>query len=164
MNKDLKDRVYKIPENILERISKTLMNLRGEYGEGKHRADKLMADRTVNYGQLKKIIHELKNIDKVKDRVRYNLYGGELMERWANTFLQGERDMVSNAKDSRKQADNIGGITGERSNSHLKKHKKKSSMLPPLNMMKSNSHKTSVSSLTSMKLFEEIEKIKKLML
>ena len=47
------------------------------------------------------------------------------MEKWANTHLNGERDLISNSKDSRKRADNIGGLTGERKNSHLKKHTKK---------------------------------------
>ena len=116
-----------------------------------------------NYGQLKKIIHELKNMDKIADRVKYDLAGGDLMEKWANQFLQGERDLVSNRKDGRKQADDISSMTGERKNSHLKKHTKKASWLPPTNLVKSNSHKNSISSIKLGSLFEqEIEKIKKL--
>ena len=76
----------------------------------------------------------------------------------------GERDVISNRKDGRKQADDIGGITGERKNSHLKKHSKKPDFLPPLNMMKSNSHKSSISSIKLSGLFEQLERIKKLML
>jgi hypothetical protein len=86
------------------------------------------------------------------------------MERWAKQFLQGERDLISNQKDSRKRADDIGAITGERKNSHLKSHSKKASWLPPLNLVKSNSHKNSITSLKMGKLFEEVERIKKLML
>lgn len=47
------------------------------------------------------------------------------MEKWANQHLQGERDLVSNIKDGRKRADDISAMTGERKNSHLKKHTKK---------------------------------------
>ena len=49
-------------------------------------------------------------------------------------------------------------------NSHLKKHSKKPDFLPPLNMMKSNSHKSSISSIKLSGLFEQLERIKKLML
>ena len=164
MNKDLKHRVFDIPQNILDKINHTINGLNGQHFHGLNRAQKLLNDKQVKYGQLKKIIHDFQNVDKVNDRIRYDLYGGELMERWAKQFLQGERDLISNKKDSRKRADDIGGITGERKNSHLKSHSKKPDWLPPTNLVKSNSHKTSVSSLKMGKLFEEVERIKKLML
>jgi hypothetical protein len=163
MNKELKDRIFDVPEHVLEKISHTVMHLNGKYVHGKDRAEKLLKDRKVKYGQLKRIIHDLSTIDKVRDQVRYNLYGGEVMEKWANTYLQGERDLVSNKKDSKMRADNIAGAGG-RSNSHLKSHSKKFSFVPKLNFMKSNSHKNTASAMSSMKLFEEINKIKNLML
>ena len=163
MNKELKDRVFDIPQNILDKINHTMIGLNGENVNGIMRAKTLLNDKKVNYGQLKKIIQELKNMDKVTNRLKYDLAGGELMERWANQFLQGERDLVSNRKDGRKQADDISSMDGERKNSHLKKHTKKSSWLPPTNLVKSNSHKNSISSIKLGSLFEqEIEKIKKL--
>jgi hypothetical protein len=164
MNKELKDRVFDIPQHILDKINHTISGLNGQHFHGLNRAQKLLNDKKVKYGQLKRIIHDFKNVDKINDRVKYDLHGGELMEKWAGQFLQGERDLVSNRKDSRKRADDIGGITGERKNSHLKSHSKKPDWLPPTNLVKSNSHKTSVSSLKMGKLFEEVERIKKLML
>ena len=162
MNKDLKDRVFDIPQNILDKINHTIMGLNGEHAKGLDRAQKLLTDKKVKYGQLKSIIHDIKNIDRNNDRLKFDLMGGELMEKWANTHLNGERDLISNSKDSRKRADNIGGLTGERKNSHLKKHTKKPSFLPPVNLVKSNSHKSSITPITSLGLFEEVEKIKKL--
>ena len=164
MNKELKGRVFNLPQNILDKINHMIIGLNGQHMDGLNRAKKLLSDKTVNYGQLKRIIHDLKNIDKTNDRVKYDLCGGELMEKWSEQHLQGERDLVSNRKDSRKRADDIGGITVERKNSHLKSHSKKADWLPPTNLVKSNSHKTSVSSLKMGKLFEEVERIKKLML
>jgi hypothetical protein len=140
-----------------------VIGLNGEHFHGLNRAKKLLSDRKVKYGQLKRIIHDLKNIDKINDRVRYDLYGGELMEKWSEQHLKGERDLVSNKKDGRKQADDIGGIDGERKNSHLKSHSKKASWLPPTNLIKSNSHKNSISSVKLTGLFEQVERIKKLM-
>jgi hypothetical protein len=163
MNKELKGRVFNIPQNILDKINHTIVGLNGQHMHGLNRAQKLLNDKTVKYGQLKRIIHDLKNTDKIADRVKYDLAGGDLMEKWANTYLQGERDMVSNAKDSKMQSDNIAG-EGSRKNSHLKKHTKKPSFTIPVNLMKSNSHKTSISAMSSLKLFEEVERIKKLML
>jgi nitrous oxide reductase len=164
MNKELKLRVFDIPQNILDKINHTVIGLNGEHFHGLNRAKKLLSDRKVKYGQLKRIIHDLKNIDKINDRVRYDLYGGELMEKWSEQHLKGERDLVSNKKDGRKQADDIGGIDGERKNSHLKSHSKKASWLPPTNLIKSNSHKNSISSVKLTGLFEQVERIKKLML
>jgi nitrous oxide reductase len=141
-----------------------VIGLNGEHFHGLNRAKKLLSDRKVKYGQLKRIIHDLKNIDKINDKVRYDLCGGELMEKWSEQHLKGERDLVSNKKDGRKQADDIGGIDGERKNSHLKSHSKKASWLPPTNLIKSNSHKNSISSVKLTGLFEQVERIKKLML
>lgn len=160
MNKNLKDNVYDIPLNILNTINFSLQKLNGKYVYGVKRAKKLLNDKKVNYGQLKKIIHELKNMDKIKDNVKYNLAGGDSMLIWSQQFLQGERDIVSSRKKSRKNSDEIGGI--ERNNSYLKKHNKKTNFKIPTNLIKSNSEKTSVSGLVSNGIFEEINKIKKL--
>jgi hypothetical protein len=164
MNKELKLRVFDIPQNILDKINHTITGLNGEHFHGLNRAKKLLSDKKVKYGQLKRIIHDLQKIDKINDRVRFDLCGGELMEKWSEQHLKGERDLVSNKKDGRKQADEIGGISGERKNSHLKSHTKKASWLPPTNLIKSNSHKNSISSVKLTGLFEQIERIKKLML
>jgi len=164
MNKDLKHRIFDIQQNILDKINHTVVGLQGKNVHGIQRAKTLLNDKKVKYGQLKRIIHDIQNIDKIKDRVRYDLCGGDLMEKWSNQFLDGERDMVSNRKDSKKNADSMGGITGQRKNSHLKKHSKKFSYKIPVNLIKSNSHKSSISPITSFGLFEEIEKIKKLII
>jgi nitrous oxide reductase len=164
MNKELKGRIFDIPNDILNQINHTVVGLNGKHIHGVMRAQKLLTDKKVKYGQLKRIIHDLKNIDKIADRVKYDLAGGYLMEKWANTHLQGERDLVSNRKDSKKNADEMGAITGERKNSHLKKHTKKFGFKIPTNLVKSNSSKSSISPITSLGLFEEINRIKKLML
>jgi hypothetical protein len=131
---------------------------------GIQRAKKLLTDKKVKYGQLKRIIHDLQNMDKINNKVKYDLAGGDLMEKWAKQFLQGERDLISNRKDGRKQADEISGLTGERKNSHLKKHTKRFGFKIPVNLVKSNSDLNSISSIKLTGLFEQVERIKKLML
>ena len=163
MNKELQPKNFNIPQEILDKINHHVTSLNGQHVHGLNRAKKLLADKTVKYGQLKRIIHDLQSIDKVKDVRRYELAGGKEMEDWSKQFLQGERDLISNKKDSKQTAQNIAG-TGEEKNSHLKTHSKKPDFLPPTNMVKSNSHKSSISAVSSMKLFEEVELIKNLML
>ena len=162
MNKELKGRVFNVPQDILDKINHTIVGLNGQNVRGIQRAKKILQDKSVKYGQLKRIIHDIQNIDKIKDRLKYDLCGGDLMERWANQHLQGERDLISNRKDSKKNADEMSSMTGERKNSHLKKHTKKFSFKIPTNLIKSNSHKSSISPITSLGLFEEVDKIKKL--
>jgi hypothetical protein len=164
MNKDLKHRIFDIPQNILDKINHTVHGLNGIHVQGIQRAKRLITDKKVKYGQLKRIIHDLQNMDIGAERQKYDLAGGDLMKNWGMKFLDGERDLILSRKEGRKNADSMSAMTGERKNSFLKKHSKKPDFLPPLNMMKSNSHKTSVSSLGIGKLFEEINKIKKLML
>ena len=58
----------------------------------------------------------------------------------------------------------MSSMTGERKNAYLKKHTKSDlSFKIPTNLIKSNSYKTSISPLIDMKLFEHIERIKKLL-
>lgn len=162
MNKDLKGRIFDIPQNILDKINHTVTIIGDKYERGINRAKKLLQDKKVKYGQLKRIVHDLKNIDKIKDRLKYDLCGGDLMDAWSKQFLEGERDLIRNRKESKKRADDIGGIKDQRKNSFLKKHSKKPDFLPPLNLIKSNSDKSSITPLKNMKLFEETNKIKKL--
>ena len=164
MNKDLKGKIFDVPQDILDKINHTMVGLNGQNVRGIQRAKKLLQDKSVKYGQLKRIIHDIQNMDKTNDKVKFDLCGGDLMEKWAVTHLEGERDLLKNNKKSKKRADEIGGTTGMRKNSYLGGHEKKFSFKIPVNLIKSNSQKTSIAdfSSSSMKLFEEIEKIKNL--
>jgi hypothetical protein len=162
MNSKLKDRVYNLPQNIIEKINITINSLNGEYVDGIDRAKKLLNDKTVNYGQLKRIIHDMKNMDKETESLRYNLCGGDLMEKWSNQFLTGERNQVKNNKEMTRISTEIGGV--DRKNPYLKSHeKKKFKMFDASSINKKNSDKTSVSPIiSSVGIFEEIERIKSL--
>jgi hypothetical protein len=164
MNKELKNREFDLPQNILDKINHTVTGLNGQNVHGVMRAKKLLTDRKVTYGQLKRIIHDIQSMNKVDDRIRYDLAGGDLMNIWSKQYLKGERDLIQNRKEGRKQADDISSTTGERKNSFLKKHTKKFGFKIPTNLVKSNSDLNSVSSLKVQSLFEQLDRIKKLML
>jgi len=123
MNKELKGREYNLPPDIIKHLNSQLQ-ISSTDTVGTNRAKELIQSGKVNYGQLKRILHDLKNVDKLSEPQK------------------------------------MGGISGERKNSFLKKHSKKPDFLPNLNFVKNNSFK---SPITSLGLFEEIERIKNLM-
>lgn len=159
MNSELQGREYELPENVIRHLNVQLSTSSNDT-QGINRAKNLIQTGKVNYGQLKRILHDLKSVDKVNNPQTYNLYGGEPMETFGWSVLPQDRDQITNRKEGRKNADEMGGITGERKNSYLKKHSKKPDFLPNLNMVKNNSLKPTISSFG---LFEQIERIKKLM-
>ena len=162
-NSQLMGREFPMPPNLVEYINKCIHQYAND-AEGVMRAKNLISTGMVNYNQLKKILHEMKYMDKEKDYVRYNLYGGNMMETWGWTILTGERNSINQNKSSRKSADNVGGINDMRQNPYLSGHTKKDVNTVPTNVMKSNSDKTSVSSLNlTSKLFEQLTIMKKLM-
>ena len=158
MNSQLKDNIYDIPQNILNLINHTLTGLNGQNVIGVDRANNLLTTKKVTYSQLKKIIHELTYIDKNKERLKYNLMGGDLMLFWSKQFLNSEREFIKNKKESSNISNEIGSI--DRKNPFLKKHQKKDNYNITNPTINTNSKKSTASSL---KLFEEINRIKKLM-
>ena len=161
MNSKLRKRVFDIPQNILDKIRHTITGLGDMHVHGRNRAERLLKDKKVKYGQLKRIIHDLENMDIGSDKVRYDLYGGKEMIDWSTKFLDGERQLIKDKKDA---SANINKNTGvERKNPFLKKHTKKTdSVIPRFELgIKSNSQKSVVSPLKVSTLFEEIKRIKK---
>lgn len=158
MNKDLVNREFYLPANILAHIEQSLSNDHKGI-EGGDRANELIRNKKVTYGQLKRLLHDMKTMDKENESIKYNLYGGEPMETWGWMTLNGERKQILNKKNATKTSHNITGKLGIK-NPFNKTHKKKSTFNIPLNPLKSNSDKTSVSKLISGPLFEEINRIK----
>lgn len=162
MNSELKDKVYKLPPHLV-----TFLKNQPEI-EGLKRNKNLLEDGTVTYGQLKRILHDLKKMNKLTDLKRYNYYGGDEMLNWGLNFLNGERGQVKNSKEATKIANDIAGLSGERENPSLKKHTK-NTLSPKISVndiTKPNSEKftnSSMFSAKSLKLTEQIKRIKKLM-
>lgn len=157
MNSQLKDDIYEIPEEILRKMYETYQMVTDENACGMKRAKKLLIDKKVNYNQLKRIIHDIKYLDKEKQPIRYSLYGGELMEKWALNFLNQQRKRVKDQKHSRLQADDIGQI--DRKNAYNQTHKKKNNYNTNTDYIKSNSDSSVISSIGIM---EEVDRIKTL--
>jgi hypothetical protein len=160
MNSELKDRVFKLPQNVMNFLRQQ------KDVEGITRNKHLLEKGAVTYGQLKRILHDLRNTNKTGDPIRYNLYGGDLMRNWGMTTLTNERNLIKDRESATRIANDIAGLTGERKNPSIRR--KKSSFLPnikfsvPTNLNKSNSSSFSFASLFSpkaLKLFEESQEV-----
>jgi len=162
MNSELKDRVYVIPLNVMEFLKKQkdIPQL--------DRNEHLLKDGTVKYGQLMRILHDMREV-KMSNPIAYNFYGGELMYNWGKNAIQGDANQIKNSKESTKIANDISGLSGERQNASIKRHTKNtlSPKINPNDVSKPNSEKytnSSMFSAKSTKLFEQINRIKKLMI
>ena len=162
MNSELKDRVYIIPPHVISFLKnqKDIPQL--------DRNEHLLKDGTVKYGQLMRILHDMRKV-KMSNPVAYNFYGGELMYNWGKNIIQGDVNQIKNRKDATKISNDISGLSGERKNASIKRHTKNtvSPKINPNDITKPNSEKftnSSMFSAKSMKLFEQISRMKKLMI
>jgi hypothetical protein len=165
MNSHLKDRVFNIRPDVLDFLKKQ------KDIPGLKRNKNLLEKGQVTYGQLKRILHDLKGINKFKEPDKYNYYGGDLMRNWGIMILTNERNLINNREEATRIANDIAGLSGDRKNPTIKRHRK-NTLSPKISVNdivkpKSNSEKftnSSIFSAKSMKLFEQINRMKKLML
>lgn len=160
MNSQLNGKLYNIPQYVLDFILNEIEK-QNKHVDGIDRARRLLKDKHVNYNQLKRILHDMKYCDKEKDIEKYNLWGGEVFENWGKTILNNDREFIKDKKSARQTADNI--TTIKRKNSFLKTHTKKDKGMKNFDFLKSNSDKNYVAPLMSLGLFEEINRINKIM-
>ena len=119
MNSELKDRVFDLPKNVLDFLKqqKDIPEL--------DRNEHLLNTGQVTYGQLKRILHDLKRINKNANLAQYNFYGGDLMKNWGMMTLTNERNLINDREAATRIANDISGLSGERKNASIKRHTKK---------------------------------------
>lgn len=157
MNKELENQIFPIPPNVLNFLKQQPES--SSIDRTKHLLDNGM----VTYGQLKRILHDMKVMDKKADPQRYNLYGGQPLEDWGKSILKQNRDTIKNNKESKKIADDL---TGDRKNAYNKSHTTSFTPKVGVNDVTKGSEKwtgQSMFSAGSMKLTESINRIKQLM-
>ena len=83
MNKDLKYDFYKLPEELLGKLTSNLKSSSDKVN-GYERLSNLCKDKGVSYGQAKKIKHEMENGLSPE---AYKLVGGDELLEWINDKL-----------------------------------------------------------------------------
>jgi len=94
MNKDLKNDFYRLPDELLKSLTRTLKHT-SKNVNGYERLSNLCKDKGVNYGQAKKIKHEMENDLNPQ---AYKLVGGDDLLEWLGERLTRERKIVDNTK------------------------------------------------------------------
>lgn len=149
---------FLIPDEVKRHIQQYLQQ--GANDESVARAQYLSNAKEISYYELKRILHDMKYLDRKTQLLKYNLWGGEPMERWGWKQLNQERLRVDRRKQEQSAANKSGAIG--RKNPYNKEHTRaddKTSDGETLNFVKNSP----VKSIMPAKLFEEINKMKKLM-
>lgn len=128
MNKQLYDKQYVIPRNIINYVSKALIMY--PTGDGVRRAN-MIKSGTISYQALERIKHDfdLLNTNDPEDMKKYILGGGDLMKNFVLTTLNTDRAGVKMKSDATMDKSDINqGLRAQTINEEDKKEKLKNAI------------------------------------
>jgi hypothetical protein len=130
-NSALVGKIFEIPDELIEVLQAAydkwgakVHGSKSSATEGLKRCERLLKERQLTYYQIKRMIHDMEHINRYQDPIAYALNGGIDMYKWAVRVLDKARRDVDAQKNSRMNANNIGGLNGLRKNAYLSKHEK----------------------------------------
>jgi hypothetical protein len=118
-NKALENRVYKIPDKIVNRIEQMLNKIKtsSDQAKGLQRAKNMVRTRKLTYLQMNKLKHFFENYQGDGSDDEYKLLGGDLTKKWIpKSDLEQEKDSEAKIKDAQMNA-------GYK-NTHIRTHEK----------------------------------------
>jgi hypothetical protein len=156
---------FPIPEELLQvlqgaydqYVNKT-HGAKSPAAEGMKRCRRLLSDKKLKYYQIKRMIHDMEQINPLEDPVSYALNGGRDMYVWATRTLDDARRKIEADKNSRARANEIGGLDGIRKNAYLSTHEKSGGALDGI-LFGAEDQKSSITPMVS----EQVERICALM-
>ena len=150
MNKDLKNDIYSLPEELVKKLTSIFTNLNPKQ-KGYKRCKNLVDNPKLTHPQAKKFKHELENDLEDTD---YEVVGGDDMLDFINASLEGRRDSVHHSKKIRQNS-------GEE-NVFKKTHTKDKSKNPTkVRKIKISSKSDDINNNRA--IYEEIDRIKQLL-
>ena len=149
MNKDLVNDFYKLPDELLSVLTTNLSNS-NEKQNGYDRLNGLFEKKGVNYGQAKKIKHEMEND---MDPKVYKLIGGDELLDWVNSKLEHRRKSIESGKRQRMNA----GMPNQFKKEHTKDNSKNATKV---RLVKAPNDSRSIYS--DKPIYEEIKRIKQI--
>lgn len=100
MNKNLYDKQYKIPSNVLNYIRSVLVS--NPNGEGVKRAKHILNNGMITYQAMKRLKNFFDYFNpQTDDKTQYALAGGDLMKQFIETSLAQDRAGVQRSKQAR---------------------------------------------------------------
>jgi|TARA_R110001592_G_scaffold140268_1_gene361101 hypothetical protein len=117
MNKDLYDRKVKLPDSLVDHLSKCFNSVKADSNtEGFNRNKELRDSNVLNYQRLKRIKNWFDSFDGSTEDAPFILNGGDRMKTWCNHVL----DYWRNTLDIGKKAKSEGGMENEYIKYHTK--------------------------------------------
>jgi len=149
MNSDLKNDFYKIPNELLNILIKNLKSSSNKVS-GYERLKSLCSNKGVNYGQAKKIKHEMEN---GMDQSVFKLVGGDEMIMWLNDKLGRERGISDTTKRRKMDA----GLENQFKKAHTKDKSKN-----PTKVNLAKVQKTSDEIFNNRTVYEQVSRIREI--
>jgi len=100
MEQDYENKVYKLPNYVLNHINTEVLSTSG--GEDLNRANWLLRNKAVKYGELKRLKHDLEQSRGVNPK-QYELWGGDDMVSFIERTLNQERDANERSKEIKRE-------------------------------------------------------------
>lgn len=98
MNSALYGKIYRIPQNIVERIRAKLYTIGDNSSNGVKRAKYIINNAQCSYQMLKRLKNFFDYCDPTKQLEEYELAGGKNMQDFVERTLNSERNLVSSRK------------------------------------------------------------------
>lgn len=116
-NKELKNRVFPLPDGVRKILQKTLEEYKGDKTiEGYKRLNNILDMNNISYNEMKRIKNFFDKYKGTDKSFEYILNGGDAMKTWVNNTLNTATKAVHDFKQAKKDA----GI----SNAFIKSHSK----------------------------------------
>ncbi|MFW6246996.1 MAG: NUDIX hydrolase [bacterium] len=96
-NSELYNKSYRIPSEVLNRINSVLVS--NPHGEGVKRAKNMLKNGSITYQAMKRLKNFFDYYNPKKDKLQYELAGGDLMKSFVDRTLNAERDATNRGDD-----------------------------------------------------------------
>lgn len=134
-NKELKNRVFPLPDGVRKILQKTLEEYKGDKTiEGYKRLNNILDMNNISYNEMKRIKNFFDNYKGTDKSFEYILNGGDAMKTWVNNTLNTATKAVHDFKQTKKDA----GISNAFIKSHSKDRQNKKKNKPTQTKIKTN--------------------------
>lgn len=147
-NKELKNRVFPLPDGVRKILQKTLEEYKGDKTiEGYKRLNNILDMDNISYNEMKRIKNFFDNYKGTDKSFEYILNGGDAMKIWVNNTLNTATKAVHDFKQAKKDA----GISNAFIKSHSKDRQNKKKNKPTQVKFNTNNANRNMLNNTSLK-------------
>lgn len=146
-NLEKKDKLYAVPQHVIEEIEKNLSKIGKTYSTVRQKAENIVTNKFLTYENLKRVKGIFDNIDEVdldleskqrerhrqQNKIDFMVMGGNKMKNWVESQLKELRNTIQRSK---KVKSNFAGFKNQFRSEHSKSSVKAPQMPKIKNMIK----------------------------